>query len=158
MVEHIHELPLGQEPKPDEWTSFERALHDHLLDVTMSLGILQLLFSLFAFFNRLNPTVASKYVIVDLFIDTKFWAACYLISGILTIYSVRREGVRTTAMALSAGTFGVWGFLCVAKSLTTIMPIAWSVGVAVMGLGWVSYKMCIIWGAVLFDPAKIKMT
>lgn len=140
----------------EEFSTFEKLLEKHLLGIVGALGCLQILFAGFAFIDRLNPTVASSYQIVDIFVDTKFWAGIYMLSGFLTIVAVRRPDIRALAMALTAATFGVWGLLCTIKSLTTITPIAYTVSVAVMGLGWVAYKLCIIWGIMTFDPQKAK--
>lgn len=148
IVEHIDDS--------EDLSVFENLLERHMIGIMWMLGLMQLMFSAFAFVNRLNPTVESLYDIVDLFIDSKFWAGCYLLSGFITLAAVKRQELRAVSMALSTGTFGVWGFLCIAKSFTSVTPIAWSIGFAVMGLGWVSYKLCLVWGIVQFDPVKAK--
>lgn len=140
----------------EELSTFEKVLEKHLQAVVFAFAVLQMLFAFFALIDRLNPTVPSSYVLVDVFVDTKFWAGTYLLSGLISMIAVRRPDIRALAMALSAATFGVWGLLCVIKSLTTITPVAYTIGVSVMGLGWVSYKLCLIWGITTFDPSKAK--
>lgn len=157
IVEHHDEgLSLAAVDEFQDLNAFEKMLERHLVGIVGALGGLQVLFAIFAALGRLNPTVASAYELVDIFVDTKFWAGIYLISGCITLMAVRRPDIRALSMALSAATFGVWGLLCIVKSLTTILPVAYTIGVAVMGLGWVSYKLCLVWGIVTFDPAKAK--
>lgn len=147
-------LPF-REDDVDHLSSFDQVLSKHLLDIMIFLGGMQIMFAMFAFVDRLNPTVASKFVIVDVFADGKFWAGCFLFSGILSIIAVKRATIRAVSTALSAAAFGVWGLLCVIKSFSAISPIAWSIGFAVLACAWVSYKLCLIWGLVEFDPSKI---
>lgn len=116
----------------------------HLNYIVLTLGLLQVSFSILAFIDRLNPTVASRFYIVDTLIDDSFWAGIFLISGSLVLVSVKTAELKKTAMAVSASAFLVWGLLCFLKSLSTVMPIAWSVGLAVIALGIVAYKLCII--------------
>lgn len=150
------EVSLAAVDEYEDLNAFEKMLERHLVGVVGALGALQIVFAAFAAIGRLNPTVASVYDLVDVFVDTKFWAGIYLVSGLITLMAVRRSNIRALSMALSAATFGVWGLLCLIKSFTTVIPVAYTIGVAVMGLGWVSYKLCLVWGIVTFDPEKAK--
>lgn len=159
----INEQPLEfppiqalEPPEIERLSSFEQVLERHLLGLMAGIGMIQVMFAAFAFIDRLNPTVPSKYSIVSMFVNTQFWAGCFLVSGILTLVSIRRPAVRALSTAIGAAAFGIWGGLCIALSFTSVRPIAWSIGFAVAMLGWVSYKLCLVWGVLTFDPAKAK--
>lgn len=153
MNDEIHPR-VHLEPEPLRLTNFEQVIEKNLVQIMAAMGILQLLFSGFAFADRLNPTVPSKYVLITVFIDSRFWAGCYFISGLLSLIAVRRRESRALATAISAAAFGIWGTLCIILSFTSVEPIAWSIGFAVAALGWVSYKLCLVWGLTEFDPIQ----
>lgn len=134
----------------------EKHLEKHILGMTIWVGIAEVLFSIFAMFSRLNPTIESKYLVVDIFIDSKIWAGIFLILGVHTLVSMKRVEARVMAMAFSSAGLGIWGLLCVVKSATTVQPVAWSVGVAVAILGFIAYRLCLIWGVLTFNPDKMK--
>lgn len=146
-------LELTHEP---ELTSFERLIEKHMLPLMATLGVVEVVFAVFSVFERMNPTVDSRYIIVDTFIDNKIWAGIFFVLGLITIAAVRMKEARVLATALSCAGLCIWGVLCIVKSATAVQPVAWSVGVAVGTLGIVSYKLCLIWGMMLFDPNKVK--
>ena len=140
----------------DIMTPFERLIEKHMVSLTGVLGLVQLIFAVLSIFERMNPTVESRYIIVDTFIDNKIWAGIFFVLGLITVVAIRRVEVRVLATALSCAGMGIWGSLCIVKSTTTVQPVAWSVGVAVAALGFVAYKLCLLWGVVTFDPSKVK--
>lgn len=135
---------------------FEKLMEKHILGMTFLVGLVEVLFSIFAMFSRLNPTIESKYLVVDIFIDSKVWAGIFLILGVHTLASIKRVEARAMATAFSSAGLGIWGFLCIVKSATTVAPVAWSVGVAVAVLGLITYRLCLIWGILTFNPDSIK--
>lgn len=149
-------LELATDPEHIILTSFERLIEKHMLPIMAVLGIIQVMFAVFSVFERMNPTVDSRYIIVDTFIDNKIWAGIFFVLGLVTIVAVRRAEVRVLATALTCAGLSIWGVLCIVKSVTAVQPVAWSVGVAVGTLGFVAYKLCLIWATLLFDPSKVK--
>lgn len=137
-------------------TPFEKLIEKHMVSLTGVIGLVELIFAVLSVFERMNPTVASKYIIVDVFIDNKIWAGIFFVLGLVTVVAVSRVEVRVLATALSCAGLGIWGSLCIVKSTTTVQPVAWSVGVAVVTLGFVAYKLCLLWGVITLDLSKVK--
>lgn len=127
----------------------------HVKDMTLALGLLQIIYSLLAFIDRLNPTIASSYYVVDLLIDDSFWSGAFLLSGSFVVASMQYKLLREVSMAFSAGTLLVWGMLCFLKSLSAVQPVAWSVGLSAIALGIIAYKLCVTWNTLSLEPVVL---
>ena len=128
----------------------------HLNDLTILVGMMQVLFALLALFERLNPTIDSRYIVIDTLIDDNFWAGVFLLSGISLLIGVKFQSRLEVTTSISSATLLVWGALCLLKSVTTVEPVAWSVGLSVLALGIVAYKLCVIWAALFIIESHKK--
>lgn len=135
--------------------SFNILLGKHLRDITVVIGIIELIFAVLAGFDRLNPTVPSYNQSIETLTDDHFWAGVYLIGSFMILVSLKKIQFRGIATAFASGTFHVWGFLCFFKSLTAISPVALSLSVSVFLLGAIAANVCSMWNIITFDPERL---
>jgi hypothetical protein len=132
--------------------TLEQLLSRHLRDVTLAIGLLQFIYAFLSSFDRLNPTIRSSVYLIEVTTNDTFWAGAFLVTSIWVAVSLRKPHLRPSATGMSAANLLVWGVLVFAKSVTAIQPVAWSVGLAAVVLGFVAYKLCIIWTNLKYDP------
>lgn len=139
----------------DEATGFNKLLGKHLRDITFLMGILQIVFAILAFYHRLNPTVPSYNVFLEILVDDAFWAGIYLASGTTVLISMKNVYIRAHGMAFTSAVMLVWGLLCFLKSITAVTPVALSLAVVVFALGALSVKLNMMWNLVHFSPERL---
>jgi len=135
----------------EERLSFNVLVGRHLRDITLVLGLVQIVFSFLAFIDRLNPTVASTVLYVEILSNDSFWAGAFLVSGVVVLISMKKMELRAPGMAISAACFFIWGAIIFFKAITAERPVALSLGFVVASLGVVAYKACLSWNVLQFN-------
>ena len=139
----------------DDSTPFNRLLGKHLRDITLVIGLVQIIFAILAVYERLNPTVQSTNLFIEILVDDNFWAGIYLASGISVAVAMKNVLMRAHAMAFSSAAMLVWGLLCFIKSVTAITPVALSLSVVVFALGVLAAKVNMMWNLVTFSHERL---
>jgi hypothetical protein len=135
----------------EERLTFNVLVGRHLRDITLCLGVIQVVYALLSFVDRLNPTVDSTVYYVEILANASFWAGAFLVSGIFVIVSMKFMELRAIGMAVSAACLFIWGTIIFFKALTAERPVALSLGLTVAALGVVAYKACLSWNVLMFN-------
>lgn len=139
----------------DDATGFNKLLGKHLRDITLLIGLLQIVFALLAAYDRLNPTVPSHNPFLEILVDDSFWAGIFLGSGCTVLISMKNVPLRAHAMAFTSAAMLVWGLLCFMKSITAITPVALSLAIVVFALGALSVKLNMMWNLLTLNPERL---
>jgi hypothetical protein len=123
----------------------------HLRDITLAIGVTELVFAVLAFINRLNPTVPSQVYYVEILADDSFWAGAFLVTGVLVMLSMKVMELRAIGMAISSACFQIWGIIIFFKAFTAERPVALSLGLLSVAVGVIAYKACLSWNVLTFN-------
>lgn len=134
----------------EERLSFNTLVGRHLRDITLSIGLTELVFAFLAFIDRLNPTVPSTVYFVNVLANDSFWAGAFMITAVLVIVSMKIPELRSIGMSISSACCLIWGVVVFFQAATAQMPVALSVGIAAVSLGVVAYKVCLAWNVIHF--------